>query len=194
MIFGQFWVTIKQSRPIVWVSNRSQTVLLLHGSHGTTFPPRKTTRYLAAINPSLPDPPLIGTCSSWSRIQKDTLQPVGGGTLSLIRTETLLTKRSMELAFHVTRPRRIATMSSPVTRLDTRCPRLRWVHSCLVFRRRRKRRLVVLAVLPAIQRGFLVILRAVVALSLGLLATFPLRPGRLLLIDLCTQSYGRPAW
>ena len=63
---------------------------------------------------------------------------------------------------------------------DTRCPRLRWLHSCLAFRSRRNRRLVVLAVLPgAVQRGFLVILKAVVALRLGLLATLPLRPGRL---------------
>src|ERR1700730_7880658 len=115
---------IKQSRLIVRVSNRSQMVLLLPDSRGTTFPPRKTTRYLAAINPSLPDPPLIGICSSWSRIPKDTLQPVGGGTLSLTRTENLLTKRSMELAFHVTRPPRIATMSSPITHLNAESHRM----------------------------------------------------------------------
>src|SRR5882757_366348 len=88
------------------------------------FLPRKTTRYLAAINPSLPDPRLIGTCSSWSRIQKDTLQPVGGGMPSLTRTETLLMKLSMELAFPVMRLPRIATMSSPVTHLNTECHRM----------------------------------------------------------------------
>src|SRR6266704_5149146 len=45
----------------------------------------------------------------------------GGGTLNLTKTETLLTKRSMELAFPVTHPPRIATMSSPVTHLNTEC-------------------------------------------------------------------------
>ena len=61
--------------------------------------------------------PRIGTCSSWSRTQKNTLQPAGGGTLNLIRTASLPTKRSMELAFPVTYPSKIATMSSPITRL-----------------------------------------------------------------------------
>ncbi len=42
-----------------------------------------------------------------------------GGTLNLIRTATLLTKRSMELASPVTCLRKIATMFLPVTRLST---------------------------------------------------------------------------
>jgi hypothetical protein len=60
---------------------------------------------------SVPD----SICSSWLRIQGDTLQPAGGSMRNLTRTENLPTRRSMERAFRVTRPPRIATTSLPTT-------------------------------------------------------------------------------
>ena len=86
---------------------------------GITYRPKRTTRYLAANNPSLPDPPRNGTCSSWSRTQRNMPQPAAGGTLNLIRTESPLTKRSTELVTPVTCLLKIATMSSPSTHLNS---------------------------------------------------------------------------
>ena len=84
---------------------------------GIMCPPRRTTRHLAGSNPSLRDPPRLGTCSLWSRTQQGMPQPAGGGTLSLTRMATLPMKRSMKLASPVMRLRRIATML-PVTHPD----------------------------------------------------------------------------
>ena len=44
----------------------------------------------------------IGTCSSWSKTQRNTLHPEAGGTLNLIRTASPPTKRSMELVIPAT--------------------------------------------------------------------------------------------
>ena len=119
MIFEPFWATTRRSKAIARASNRSRTVPSLLGSLGITYRPKRTTRSLAAINPLSRVPPRLGTCSSWSRTPRNMPQPAGGGTLNLIKTGSLLMQRSMELATPVTCLPKIATMSSPVTRLST---------------------------------------------------------------------------
>ena len=62
-------------------------------SPGKTCRRRKTTESLAGPNLSWPDPRRGGTCSSWSRTQKGSLQRPAGGSLNLIKTANLLTRR-----------------------------------------------------------------------------------------------------
>ena len=57
------------------------------------------------------------TFSSWSRTRRSTLRPAAGGSVTSMQTELLVPMHSSRLAFPATR-KLLATLSSPVTRLD----------------------------------------------------------------------------
>jgi hypothetical protein len=77
---------------------------------------RKTTKSLAAPNPSLPGPPR--TFSSWSRIQKDTLRRAAGASLNS-KTDNLRAMRSLKPVSHATSLPKAMTSSLRGMRRDS---------------------------------------------------------------------------
>ena len=102
-------------------SFRTRTARSLPGSPGVTSRRRKTTKPSAVANLSWPGHPRTGF-SSWSRTPENTARPAAGGSLNLT-TANPPTRRCTTLAFLATSPPKLATLSSPVTRLEGRTRR-----------------------------------------------------------------------
>jgi hypothetical protein len=84
---------------------------------GVTSRRRKTTKSLAVPNLSLPGPPR--TFSLWSRTQRNTPpRAAGGSVISTSATANLPKGRCSKRASPATRLSKLATLSSPVTRLN----------------------------------------------------------------------------
>jgi len=108
--------TTSRSRPAGKENFRSQTASSLPGSPGNTSRLRKTTKSSAVANRSWPGPPR--TFSSWSKTPGNTRRPAAGRSLNLTMANPP-TPRCTKPAFPATSPGEIATLSSPVTRLDS---------------------------------------------------------------------------
>src|ERR1035441_4539418 len=80
---------------------------------------RKTTKSLAVANLSFPGPNRIGIFSLWSRTQENTPRRAAGVSLNLIRAANLTTRRCTKPASPATSLSKLATLSSPITHLDT---------------------------------------------------------------------------
>src|SRR5688572_14036232 len=108
---------MKRSRPTARERFRSRRGRSLPDSPGASTRRRKTTGPSAGRSPSSPDLPRTAF-SSWSRIRRNTRQPVAGGTPSLTMANRRTTRRSRP-AIRATGRSRPATLSLRVTRVDS---------------------------------------------------------------------------
>ena len=88
-------------------------IAALHFQH---VPSEETTESSAVPSLSLPGPPR--TFNLWSRTQQSTPRRAAGGSLTS-KTANLATRRCSKPAFPATRRPKLATLSSPVTHLNT---------------------------------------------------------------------------
>ena len=108
-----------RSRRIGRTSFHFWTAQSLPGLPGRMSRRRKTTKSSAGPNPLLPGQPRSGTCSLWSRTQRSTPQRGAGGSLNLIKTANLPTRRSSKHASLATSQSKLATLSSLITHLNS---------------------------------------------------------------------------
>jgi hypothetical protein len=92
---------------------------IIAGSPGATSRPRKTTKCSGVPNPSCPALPRLPIFSSWLKILRSTPPAAAGVTLNSIKTESLPERHCSKPAFPATSLTKVATMSSPVTHLNT---------------------------------------------------------------------------